>query len=131
MTKQERLEYQREYRKRTNNAATIKYEKTINGFLMRLYANMKGRVSNADSKKAHLYFGKSILSKEEFIKFSLDSVSFSLLFTAYKESGYQRRLCPSPDRVDSSKGYSVDNIEWVTQSVNSQRGAIAKYAKIN
>ena len=131
MTKEERLVYQRERRKLNGNLDTKKYEKTENGFLMRMYRNMKSRVTGVQSKKAHLYLGKELLSKEDFYEWAKHSPMFMVLFAQYKENGYQMKDAPTVDRKDSSKGYTLDNMEWVTHSVNSQRGAHAKARQIS
>lgn len=123
----EELKYQREYRIRTNNVATRKYEKTINGFLMRLYRNMESRITGVQWKKAHLYEGKYLLPREEFYSWALSSREFQQLFEDWTVSDYERRLAPSVDRVDSDKGYEVSNMEWVTMSENSRRGAVSKW----
>jgi hypothetical protein len=59
-------EKQRLYREKTNNSISKKYEKTPNGFLMRMYRNMKSRVSGVQIQKFHLYEGKELLGKEDF-----------------------------------------------------------------
>ncbi len=120
---------QREHRSKNKNWDCKKYEKTKNGFLMRLYRNMKSRISGVQKKKFHLYEGKSILGKEQFYELALASVEFNRLFEQYLESGYDRKLAPSVDRKDSSLGYEVDNIEFVTHSENSRRGSVAKGKK--
>lgn len=130
-TYKDKLRKQREDRKANNNAWTKKYEKSKRGFLMRLYRNMKSRIEGVQKTKAHLYDGKSLLSKEEFYKWAINSSEFHRLFGEYEQSGYLRSLSPSADRVDSSRGYSTDNMEWVTMSVNSSRGAKSQWEKRN
>lgn len=129
MTKEERLEYQKNRRIENNNQDTKKYEKTLNGYLMRMYRNMKSRVGGVQHKKAHLYLGKELMNKELFYEFAKCSPMFLTLFYQYEQQGYIQKLAPTPDRIDSSKGYTVDNIQWVTHSVNSSRGANAKNIK--
>jgi hypothetical protein len=129
MTKEERLLYQREYRKRNNNLCTKKYEKSIDGFLMRLYRNMKSRIDGVQKKKAHLYENKELFSKQDFYSWAKDHPSFLALWQAYQESSFERKKAPSVDRIDSSKGYSFDNVEWVTHSENSRRGAVQRHQK--
>jgi hypothetical protein len=129
MNAEERKEYQRNRRKLTSNADTKKYEKTENGFLMRMYRNMKSRITGVQSKKAHLYKGKELLSKEEFYEWAKCSPMFMVLFRQYQEKGYQMKDAPTVDRLDSSKGYCLDNMQWVTHSVNSQRGANVRHSK--
>jgi len=123
------LEKQREYRARTGNANTKKYERTKKGKLMRNYRNMESRVKGIQWRKAHLYEGKELLSREEFYDWAMNQDSFHRLFDEWVMSGYDRKLSPSVDRVDSSKGYTIDNMEWVTHSENSRRGTLSRYGK--
>lgn len=114
-------EKQRLYRSRTNNAITKKYEKTPNGFLVRLYRNMKSRITGVQVAKFHLYEGKELLAKNDFYEWAKNSPKFYQLFKEYEDSNYDRKLAPSVDRVNSKLGYFIDNMEWVTHSENSRR----------
>lgn len=120
------LAKQRAYRKANGNACTIKYERTKHGKLMRIYRNMKSRVDGVQWMKAHLYSGKYLLPKYQFYAWALESADFHRLFREWEESGYDRKLAPSVDRVDSSHGYAIWNMQWVTHSENSRRGAVSK-----
>lgn len=114
---------QQEYRKVDDNFCTKKYEKTINGYLMRTYRNMKSRVTGVQHKKAHLYLGLDILDKESFYAWSLGNEDFHKLFNEYKLREYEMKYAPSIDRKDTTKGYILDNIRWITHSLNSKLGA--------
>ena len=118
------LAKQREYRKATGNASTKRYEKTKKGFLMRLYRNMQSRVTGVQRLKSHLYKNKYLLSRSEFYKWSLGSKAFHKLFKVWEQSDYERKLCPSVDRINPKEGYHIKNMEWVTHSENSRRGAV-------
>jgi hypothetical protein len=120
---------QRERRKENNNKITLKYEKTKQGFLMRLYRNMLSRITGVQKKKHHLYQNKSLLEKIDFYNWAINNIDFHILFQNWENNNYDRKLTPSVDRIDSDKGYSLDNIEWVTHSENSRRGAISKKRK--
>lgn len=122
-------EWQRNQRKKNGNSYTKKYERTWRGYIMRMYRNMKSRIEGVQKNKAHLYHGKSLLSKEEFYEFANNSSMFSGLFYQYWKSGYNQKKAPTVDRIDSSKGYELGNIEFVTMSVNSRRGTISKVIK--
>lgn len=122
MSNFDRLAWQREYRKKNKNSCTISYERTKKGKIMRTYRNMKSRVSGVLSKKSHLYEGLDLLQKEEFYDWSLNDSSFNNLYEDWVASGYSRKLSPSIDRLDTSKGYTADNIRWITQSDNSSDG---------
>lgn len=123
------LQKQREYRKRTNNVVTKRYEKTIKGLLVRTYQNMKSRVNGTLKKKAHLYKGLPILTKEAFKEWALNDPTFNKLYNDWVISNYDRKLSPSINRIDSSKGYLLDNIEWITHSENSRLGSISRNKK--
>jgi len=120
----EKLKYQREYRARTGNKCTKKYEKTKKGFLMRLYRNMQSRITGVQKLKFHLYHDKYLLPRNDFYEWALSSPDFHQLFELWKISDYERKLTPSVDRIDSKIGYSLDNMEWVTHSENSRRGSL-------
>ena len=117
------LEYQRKRRRETGNAATKKYERTKKGKLMRTYRNMQSRVLGILRKKSHLYKGLPILARDEFYEWALASPEFHALYDGWVASDYKCGMSPSVDRVDSSKGYTLDNMEWVTHSENSRRSS--------
>lgn len=117
--------WQRDHRRLNGNVETRAYEKTPNGFLMRAYCNMQSRVTGVQKKKAHLYLGLPILPREEFYSWSKDNSDFWRLYRQWVKSNYQRTLTPSVNRVDPDKGYTLDNIEWLTHSVNS---ALSRHA---
>lgn len=110
---------QREYRAKNKNKCTKSYEKTKSGFIMRMYRNMKTRINNKTQSKTQRYNGLDILSKEEFYLWINNNSVFHTLFEQYEESNFQMRLAPSIDRVDSNKGYTLDNIRIITHSINS------------
>lgn len=126
----DRLKYQRERRKMTGNSAIKRYEKTLNGFLMRVYRNMRSRIKGVQKEKFHLYQGKFLLEKEDFYQWAKNDESLKKLFEEWKQSGFQRKLSPSVDRKDPEKGYFLENMEWVTHSENSRRGALRAIGKL-
>lgn len=128
---EDQLEKQRIKRKENGNAATHKYEKTKHGFLMRLYRNMQSRVDGVQKQKFHLYEGKSLLKRDEFYEWASSNDAFHKLFKIWEDSGYERKLAPSVDRVNSAIGYYLSNMEFVTQSVNSSRGSLSRHQNKN
>lgn len=113
--------------RKTNFEACKRYEKTKKGFLMRAYRNMKSRVEGIQWKKAHLYEGMELLPKEEFYEWSLSNPDFHELFETWEKSGYNRKLTPSIDRINSQFGYFKLNMQWITHSENSRRGSISQW----
>jgi len=106
------------------------YTKTKFGFLMRVYRNMLSRVSGVQAKKAHLYLGLALLPRETFYRWAEANQTFHRLFAEWEQRGYRRTHTPTVDRIDSSRGYEIENMEWVTHSENSRRGAIALNKKV-
>lgn len=114
-----RLAQQRINRRRDGNKHTRNYEKTPGGYLMRKYRNMQSRVTGVQWRKAHLYFGKSLLPREEFYAWAKASPDFWRLYRQYIALGCPRKLAPTVNRINSDLGYEIHNMEWVTHSVNS------------
>lgn len=100
-----------------------RYEKTKPGFLVRMYRNMQSRIEGVQRQKHHLYVGKALMPRQDFYDWANNSPEFHELFDAYTASGFDRKLAPSVDRLDSALGYVFGNVEWVTHSENSRRGA--------
>jgi hypothetical protein len=106
-------EKQKAYRLKKGNSVSKKYEKTFNGFIMRMYRNMQSRITGVQSKKSHLYLGKELMSREDFYFIAKNSDKLKALFAEWELSNYNRRLTPSIDRIDSSLGYTLDNVRFV------------------
>ena len=79
---------------------------------------MKSRVLGIQKKKFHLYKGKVLIEKNLFYEWSKNSNEFKTLFKKWEKSNYERKICPSVDRIDSKKGYELSNMRWVTFSEN-------------
>ena len=102
-----------------------RYWKTRKGKLMMTYNNMNRRVRGYIKK--HLYEGLELLSREDFYRFSLCGEDYHKLYEDWVGSDYDRKLSPSIDRIDSSKGYTLDNIQWITHSENSRKGSLNRH----
>jgi hypothetical protein len=65
--------------------------------------------------------GLELCDRDNFIEWSLTDENFNRIFKAWHEAGNPRALSPSVDRVDTTKGYTLDNIQWVTNHFNSMK----------
>jgi len=101
------------------------WNRTTKGYLSNIYSGMRSRVRNPKSDKHYLYKGLKLLTREEFCRWANNCPSFSRLHREWTESGFERRLSPSVDRIDSTRGYVLGNIQWITQSENSSLGALS------
>lgn len=66
---------------------------------------------------------KCTFSKPEFLAFALKSNQFHEKFRDWRSGGYQYRLSPSVDRVDSDGDYTLSNIQFLSISENSRKGS--------
>ena len=131
MNKEEKNAKQRDARRRNGDSYTKKYEKSKNGFLMRCYRNMQSRVAGIQHKKAHLYAHiDCIPEREKFYLWAHSSDAFNNLFNEWEANAHDRKLTPSVDRIDPSKGYDIDNMRWITHSENSRLGAMSRVKNI-
>lgn len=114
--------WQRAYRRKNGYVAEYRYRRTLRGVLAYAYSRMLRRVKNTPS-----YNGLPVCTRAEFYAAFLDHPDYLRLYAAYSTArtrGLKKRrhwLLPTPDRVNSSKGYTVDNIAWVTYIDNVRR----------
>ena len=99
-----------------------------NVFLCNLWYRMNNRTKGKDTNRPHLYIGKECLTYKEFKPWALSHPWFNRLWNAYVASEYVIRLAPSVDRKDTSLGYTIDNMRWISNSRNCSLGAHASHA---
>lgn len=46
---------------------------------------------------------------------------FDRLYKSWESNGFNRKDCPSIDRMDNKRGYEPDNMQWLPLSENSQK----------
>jgi hypothetical protein len=90
------------------------YERTKKGLCYRLYYDQR----NSSKKRGHAY---PKYSKEELFEWISSQQNFKELYSNWEASGYTSDLRPSCDRLNSTIGYSFDNIELVTWKENKIR----------
>lgn len=95
----------------------------VNAFLTKVYKNMRQRVLGIQKTNMNTYYGLELLSKEEFINFTKNNDQFARLYKEWIQNGYKRTETPSVDRIDSTKGYTLDNIRWLPNWLNFSYGA--------
>jgi len=94
--------------------------RTKEGMIKRAYQHMKRRVEGRHTT-AISSVGKELLDFDVFYKWSINNFDYHFIWTAWTDSGRMRRLTPSVDRIDKDKGYTLDNMEWVTVAENTRR----------
>lgn len=86
-------------------------------YLGTCYSEMSRRIKTFDKLRPN-YFGKQICTKEEFIQKFIDNVEFLTQYKIWQESGFKRKYAPSIDRINNELDYTLDNIQFISQSYN-------------
>ncbi len=97
-----------------------KWDKDI--FLKKLYCTMLSRTKGRSTGSVRTYLGLPILPREQFLDWACKNETFHSLYAGWVDSGHDLRFTPSVDRIDSNKGYLIDNIRWLTLSENCSLG---------
>jgi hypothetical protein len=63
------------------------------------------------------------------MSWSKNHPDFLRLYKQWKTSDFDRRLTPTVNRMNSSKGYTLDNVEWLTNSQNCGLSGSVRQAK--
>jgi len=94
---------------------------SINRIMRHRYSGMKQSVEGRNSHKRSSE-GKDICTQEEFFNWCEENKTiFNRIYKDWKKTDFIQKKSPSIDRIDNTKGYTIDNIEWTTQSKNSSK----------
>lgn len=97
--------------------------RTLKGALMEKHRNMRQRVEGRNKTQISSAKGKDIVSRDEFVAWGLAHPEYLRLHAEWVKSGYARHLSPSIDRIDPDKGYTFDNMQWLTTPQNIAKGS--------
>ena len=111
----------REIKFRAWNSSTEKFRHTEKGLLTNLYQKLKSR----NAKKG---YGELNFSLDDFKNWSEGIENFHRLFQIWCFDDYSKESKPSVDRIDPTKGYTFENMQWLSWSENYYKG-IAEVAK--
>lgn len=85
------------------------------------YSAMKARVEGRATRPYPVQ-GRDISTLDVFIEWCFNPKNlkdFKRIHKVWVDSGYKTLLTPSIDRIDNSRGYTVDNLQWLTKEQNS------------
>ena len=126
-TKKKRREYNQNYYSenkevilgQTNFYKKSLFEKrkiSLYHWAMTAYRNMEDRVSGRVRSGAK---GKLICGRKDFYKLVMTNWQLKEVYTKWRNSGYDRQLSPSVDRINSNAGYTINNIQFLSSYDNS------------
>lgn len=100
-----------------------RYRENKNRLLDHVYRGIVNRCNGVQRKYSST--GTTPISMAEWKSFCTStSTEFDKLYDAWKKSGFQRKMAPSIDRIDNNRGYTIDNMQWLSQSDNSRKRAM-------
>jgi len=91
------------------------FRKTKNGFSCTIYSTQR-KSSNKRNNSMPNY------TLNEFRNWLFNTTKFELLYNNWVDNGYCTNLCPSVDRKDDYKPYTLDNIQLMTWDENKRKG---------
>lgn len=91
------------------------YTKSKNGIVSTIYKNQK-----ANSKRRE--HNPPTYAKQELKDWLFSQPIFHKLYSEWVESGYDKDLKPSVDRINDNIGYTMDNIQLMTWDENNKKG---------
>lgn len=98
-----------------------RYRTNPNRYLTHKYYMIRRRCTK-HIPKHETYLGRDVMELDEWTSFCNDTMDeFMELYVQWQESGYKRAQAPSIDRINNSIGYVIGNVQWMTQSQNSQK----------
>jgi len=91
-----------------------RYKTDFNKFIPHLHRGMRQRINGK-----YTYTGREICSKDDFFEFAKQNKYLRHSFDRWVESGNYLWLRPTVDRIDNVKGYTLDNIQFMTHYENT------------
>ncbi len=67
------------------------------------------------------YYGLEKCTREEFISKFKNDRNFLKQWNIWKENDFKRGFAPSIDRIDSNKGYTLDNLQFLSNIENARK----------
>lgn len=90
------------------------YRRKLEIVCRNLYRSAKSRIKH---QKGYAH-RKMDIELDTFLEFAKKSNQLKSVYNNWKKNGYIRKLSPSLDRIDNCKGYSIENIQFLSMIEN-------------
>lgn len=100
----------------------LNYDRTIKGVINKIWQK---QLFNSNKRK----HPKPNYTKKELEEWILNQSNFEKLYNDWVNSGYDKWLKPSVDRLDDTIGYNFNNIQLITWKENDLKFKNKKYDK--
>lgn len=121
-TKADTSKYFKDNRERYREYDKLRQRNDIHRILNHRYRGIVQRCNGKSSRPCRVN-GKQYLSKEEWEDWCNDNMKeFMRLYRIWKASDFDRKYCPSIDRINNNKGYTKDNMQWLSLVENCSKG---------
>lgn len=78
--------------------------------------------SSRGGNRTYRVSGMEFLSRSEWDKWcKKNNEEFERLYRIWEASGFDERYTPSVDRIDNDKGYTADNMQWLSKAENTNK----------
>ena len=101
---------------------TNRHRYSIQRIFNHRYAGIKARCKGTGRK--YKVTGSTPLSKEQWNKWCYDKENYKKFMSYYKvwvDTGFLNKTAPSIDRIISTKGYDIGNLQWLSHSENCSK----------
>lgn len=89
------------------------------------YHKYKGIISRCEGghkNRTYRVEGMKYLTKEQYEQWWLENIdTFLDCYKQWQSSGFQNKYAPSIDRIDNSKGYTPENMQWLIFTDNCSK----------
>jgi len=111
----EKQDYVREYDK-------TRYRTNLDRIKKHKYRGIVNRCIGGHKNRTYHVEGMHYLSWEEYLDWWTENIKdFNHCYSIWVESDYKNKFAPSIDRVDSKKGYTPENMQWLTFTLNCSK----------
>ncbi len=100
----------------------LRYRTNIKRIKAHKYRGIKNRCTGKHKNRTYKVEGMPYLTQSEYDKWWEDNIAdFNLCYQVWEKSGFKNKYAPSIDRIDSTKGYTTENMQWLTFYVNCSK----------